>query len=696
MTLIDLANLLLLAIYILSLLIAAVTTRQFRFRARDLPLPCALASPCCALFGIACVCLGAWTSSPHRTELFVRGLVWVFLSVSLVCRPTGLSGALAMVWWALDAIMIMAYSLEEIVTGRNLGVLDVLSWAVSLLLLMCAIRVFRARHGASDGGGEESEPLLAAGGGERRSAFSEAGFFSRLTFTWMDSLLRLGYSKPLDLGDIPPLDADDEATEACRTFLGEWHRRRESSQRTSNLVLLVLAECHKKDLLLTALYTLLRTVSFAASPVMLYCFVSYSDKPEQDLVTGVALIASLVVVKLVESLSQRHWFFGSRRLGMRMRSALMAAVFEKQLRLSSEGRNRHSAGEITNYIAVDAYRLGEFPFWLHLTWSMPVQLALAIALLFWTVGAGALPGLAPVAVCGVLNVPFAKMLQRYQSKFMQAQDERQRATAEVLNSMKVVKLQSWDEQFRATVQRLRDVEVRWLAETQTKKAYGSVLYWVSPTAISAVILAGTAAFQSAPLDAGVVFTILATMRVISEPMRMLPEALSVMIQVKVSLDRIGKFLSEDEFREDAVDRTELPDSDTSLAVHKGVFSWEPSKGTATLRDINITATRGQKIAVCGHVGAGKSSLLCATLGEIPRMSGSVRCSKTFHPMFISDETDLRCHFCSSGGRVWLSRLRFADGLDPERHGARQHTLREADGRRGVREGRQVLRAGQGH
>jgi ABC-type multidrug transport system fused ATPase/permease subunit len=135
------------------------------------------------------------------------------------------------------------------------------------------------------------------------------------------------------------------------------------------------------------------------------------------------------------------------------------------------------------------------------------------------------------------------------------------------------------------------------------------------------------------LDAGVVFTILATMRVVSEPMRMLPEVLSVMIQVKVSLDRIGKFLAEDEFREDAVDRTGMPASDTSLAVHKGIFSWEPSKGTATLRDINITAMRGQKIAVCGPVGAGKSSLLCATLGEIPRMSGSVR----LHQNMLSNE-----------------------------------------------------------
>jgi len=119
-----------------------------------------------------------------------------------------------------------------------------------------------------------------------------------------------------------------------------------------------------------------------------------------------------------------------------------------------------------------------------------------------------------------------------------------------------------------------------------------------------------------------VFTILATLRVMSEPMRVLPEVMSIMIQVKISLDRIGEFLAEDEFQDDAVDRTSIA-SDTSLIVQDGFFSWEPSKAIATLKEINVRAVRGEEIAVCGPVGAGKSSLLCAMLGEIPRMSGSV-------------------------------------------------------------------------
>uniref|UniRef100_A0A0E0HAQ9 ABC transporter C family member 13 n=1 Tax=Oryza nivara TaxID=4536 RepID=A0A0E0HAQ9_ORYNI len=648
--LIDLANILLLVVYLATLVIAGcekrflVAARWGGLRLRP-PWLCLVSSPCCAVLGVACVCLGALRSSSSSASAaaavaVVRGVVWVFVAVSVVVRPTRLSSAVAMAWWAAMAAMRTAYGVEVVARGGSLPVLDVAAWGVSLVLLLCVFVVGRAgRRDDVAGGGDgetSTEPLLSArGGGERSSAFGEAGFLSRLLFTWMNPLLRLGYSKPLGLGDVPPLDADDEAAQACDTFLREWHRRRSATpggggeeKAASRLVFAVLAACYKKDLLLTALYTLLRTAAFGAMPVMLYSLVSYSyRRRERGLAAGMALIAALVVMKLMESLSQRHWFFGSRRLGMRMRSAAMAAVFEKQLRLSGEARRRNSAGEIVNYIAVDAYRLGEFPYWLHLAWSMPVQLALAVALLFWTVGAGALPGLVPVAACGVLNVPFAKLLQRYQSRFMAAQDERQRATAEALGAMKVVKLQSWEEFFRGNVQQLRDAEVRWLANAQVSKAYGSSLYWMSPTIISAVIFAGTAALRSAPLDAAVVFTILATLRVISEPMRMLPEVLSIMIQIKVSLDRIGKFLMEEEFRDDAVLPLPMPSSDMiTMAINNGVFSWEPSKAIATLKSISIAAMQGEKIAVCGPVGAGKSSLLCAMLGEIPRMSGSVAMS----------------------------------------------------------------------
>lgn len=51
----------------------------------------------------------------------------------------------------------------------------------------------------------------------------------------------------------------------------------------------------------------------------------------------------------------------------------MGAVYQKLLKLSGTGKQCHSTGEIVNYVAVDAYRLGEFPLWFHTALDSPTS-----------------------------------------------------------------------------------------------------------------------------------------------------------------------------------------------------------------------------------------------------------------------------------------------------------------------------------
>lgn len=85
---------------------------------------------------------------------------------------------------------------------------------------------------------------------------------------------------------------------------------------------------------------------------------------------GCLLMGILIVIKVVESLSNRQYYFYSRRIGMR--PSLMVAVYQRQLKLSNIGRQNYSTGEIANYIAVDLYRMREFPMWLHMWWILVV------------------------------------------------------------------------------------------------------------------------------------------------------------------------------------------------------------------------------------------------------------------------------------------------------------------------------------
>uniref|UniRef100_A0A1D1ZGM2 ABC transporter C family member 8 n=1 Tax=Anthurium amnicola TaxID=1678845 RepID=A0A1D1ZGM2_9ARAE len=631
-SIVDILNLLFLLSFCLALLV-----KSFRKQyTRDCVF--VVVSVCCTLTSFAYFGASFWTLLHTGGEAlhwswvvyFVRGLIWIALAASLHVHLTKWMKVLVSLWWVSFSVLVSALNVETLARTHTFQILDMVSWPVNLLLLFCALgiagNVFPHDAGDDDdegGGGLLSRPLLAEVG-HRKSELGRAGFLSLVTFSWINPLLRSGYQKPLNLDTVPALDWEDGALRACESFLHSWNTiQGKKYSVTSNLVVLTLAKCYTKEMILVGIYAFLRTIAVVSLPVLLYAFVQYSNSEKGDAFLGVFLVGCLLVVKLVESLSQRHWFFDARRFGMRMRSALMAAIFRKQLKLSNSGRRKHSRGEIVNYIAVDAYRLGEFPWWFHMAWSLPLQLFLGIAVLFGIVGLGVLPGLVPLILFGILNLPFAKILQKCQSRVVAAQDDRLRATSEILNSMKIIKLQAWEEKFQSVIQSLRDIEFKWLAESQIKKAYGSALYWMSPTFVSSVVFAGCAALGTAPLNASTIFTVLATLRVMAEPAKMLPEVLSVMIQTKVSLDRLDAFLQEDELDEEDVKRSHLGNSDVCVRISAGDFSWDPDAAPVTLRCVDLEMSRGQKIAVCGPVGAGKSSLLAAILGEIPKISGTV-------------------------------------------------------------------------
>ncbi|XP_043705213.1 ABC transporter C family member 8-like [Telopea speciosissima] len=586
----------------------------------------------CAVISSAYIISGAWDVLDRNEKSrnlswvvdFVRGLVWISLAVSLILQRIRWVRVLVIVWWVSFSLLGTALNVEVLVKMRTICTLDIVSWPAKLMLLVCAFIHFSQTASQNSPDQSLSEPLIEKCD-TYRTELCQASFISRLMFCWLHPLLRLGYSKPLDLDAVPDLTSEDEALLAYQIFYNAWDclRRDKSVTNTHNLVIRALAKVYMKEMVIIGVYAFLRTVAIVVLPLLLYAFLQYQAHKEEKMIDGVFLVGCLVIIKVMESLSQRHWFFNSRRSGMRMRSTLMAAVYQKQLKLSSLGRRGHTTGEIVNYIAVDAYRMGECLWWFHLGWSLAVQLFLGISVLFFTVGVGVLPGLVPLLICSFLNVPLAKFLQNCQSLFMVAQDERLRATSEVLNNIKIIKLQSWEEKFKNLIESFREKEFKWLTELQIKKAYGVVFYWMSPMFTSTVIFMGCAFWRSAPLNASTIFTIIAALRIMAEPVRMIPEALSVLIQVKVSLDRLEAFLLEDELSDEHVQRSQSQNSENRIRIHAGTFSWDPDTTVATLRRLDFEVRRGEKVAVCGPVGAGKSSLLYAILGEIPKISGTV-------------------------------------------------------------------------
>ncbi|RHN40326.1 putative xenobiotic-transporting ATPase [Medicago truncatula] len=164
--------------------------------------------------------------------------------------------------------------------------------------------------------GETSEPLLAQKVETKQTELSHATFLSKLIFSWVNSLLSLGYTKALALEDIPSLVSEDEADMAYQKFAQAWESlvRERTKNDTKSLVLWSIVRSYLKENILIAFYALIRTIAVVVSPLILYAFVNYSNRTEEDLKQGLSIVGFLVVTKVFESLSQRHWFFNSKEV----------------------------------------------------------------------------------------------------------------------------------------------------------------------------------------------------------------------------------------------------------------------------------------------------------------------------------------------------------------------------------------------
>ncbi|XP_064965482.1 ABC transporter C family member 3-like isoform X6 [Musa acuminata AAA Group] len=259
---------------------------------------------------------------------------------------------------------------------------------------------------------------------------------------------------------------------------------------------------------------------------------------------------------------------------------------------------------------------------LHLS-SVPVNVILALLILYPQTGLASLIGLAATFIVMLINVPIAKLEQNYTEKIMESKDRRMKATTEILRNMRILKLQAWEMKFLSKIMELRKNEISWL----WKIAYVSAaaIFLVSCSSIFVAVVAfGACILLRIPLGTGKVLTALATFRTLQNPIFAIPKTISMLVQTKVSLDRISSFLCLEDLQPNVVEKLPRCSSEVAIEVSNGNFMWDPSSKTPTLKDLNFQVLKGTRVAVCGTVGSGKSSLLSCILGEVTRISGTVK------------------------------------------------------------------------
>ncbi|CAK8679779.1 unnamed protein product [Clavelina lepadiformis] len=492
---------------------------------------------------------------------------------------------------------------------------------------------------------------------------SYASFLSKLFFNWFNPLILLGYKKALESNDLWKLNEIDESKNVGPTLHQYWNeelgKSRKSMQKhplhgyvneameehnivedkvalvqmksevdyTSNdghykpSLVKAFGKQFGKTLLVSCLIKLFNDLVQFLSPILLSAMIGFTLDLSLPMWHGYVFAVGMVTVAMIKAVAIQQYFHKCTVIGMQMRTALVSIIYEKALLLSNAARQESTVGEIVNLMSTDAQRLMDLMTYINIVWSGPLQIILALVFLWQVLGIAVLAGLAVMIIVIPFNGVIIKNMKKISTENMKYKDKRIKLMNEILNGIKVLKLYAWEPSFEEQVLTIRKIELNLSRRMAYLKAISSFLYTCSPFIASFTSFGLYLAIDpNNVLDSQTAFVSLSLYNILEYPLTMFPTTITSIIQAQVSIKRITKYLLSPEIDPNAVDRN--PHTDDQVTIEKGTFSWDHSSDPV-LNEISLAVKPGELVAIVGHVGSGKSSLISALLGEMDKRNGYV-------------------------------------------------------------------------
>ncbi|KAG0364270.1 ABC transporter type 1, transmembrane domain-containing protein [Gamsiella multidivaricata] len=515
------------------------------------------------------------------------------------------------------------------------------------------------------------------------SRYSKANLFSRISFQYLQPIVSSGFKTPLKPKDIAGMMPERIKTEYSHDHLNQLWQAQVTKHKARGT----------KPHLFT---TVIKSFGWQWFPVLFFRFAastltyvlpqllnellsfigSYKDPTPKPVSLGVILAFGMFFASLLNSICMAQYFLYVMNVGIEARTATIAMIYRKSLRLSSAAKQKSTAGEINNHMSVDAERWAEALPFMPMLISTPYEMAIAIWMLYQQISWSVFAGLGAIFLIAPLNGIIARVFLKQKNIKLAAMDERVRLMNELLAGMKVIKLYGWDDSFRERVGVYRRREVSSLRKIGIIFSFMSIMFQSVPLVVSLVSFAvyathGGPNFGPGDITPQRVFVSISLFGMLTRPISMMSHIIAETIALTVASTRIQKFLLAEEISESTTDHLRtLPDDPSTplIEIKDGLFAWEqegpeietekekkirekqeakkhkqlvkearkagkpaPEKEVPveknygpTLMDINIKVARGDLTAVVGRVGQGKSSLLNAIIGDMYRRQGSVK------------------------------------------------------------------------
>lgn len=440
------------------------------------------------------------------------------------------------------------------------------------------------------------------------------GLFDKVFFRQAVPAIRLAQSRPLEEMDLPELPSDGEPRDVPPALY-------EVSVESGIALLLGIAKVLRKRLAISMLLAMLYGTTILLGPVLVYVLVDFVREAaagRMDSTRGVIAGLLLCFSSGITGLLQHHYFYNCLKITQTTVACLNMRIFRQGLLLTRKSRMNRQTGDIVNLLGSDTDILSFAQFEVTELIMRCFVIIGAAAMLVSLLGVAGLIGLAALVLISPLAKHVAKNYLKLDDEIMAHRDKRVSLMSSLLSGIRIVKYFAWEKDMQREVSVIRNKEIAARRRVFNNTGASTFIYF------SGSLLVGTVSFLVAiamgrELDTPTLFASLALFGILEGTIGVLSELISITASGKVGADRIASFLRDPTFAQKLID-----DSDSSPDLELKDFSarYEDSTG-AVLSNLDLSVKAGESVAVIGPVGAGKTSLLLALLGEMPKSGGEL-------------------------------------------------------------------------
>ncbi|XDA80092.1 hypothetical protein R6Z07F_010083 [Ovis aries] len=461
----------------------------------------------------------------------------------------------------------------------------------------------------------------------KTSPLQKANFCSRLFVWWLNPLFKIGHKRKLEPDDMYSVLPEDRSQRLGEELQGRWDQEAKRAQKDAREPSLTKAivKCYWKPYVVWGMFAFLEEGTRVVQPIFWGKIISYVENYDPNdsaaLHQAYGYAAGLSACVLVWAVLHHLYFYHMQRVGMKLRVAVCHMIYRKALRLSSSAMGKTTTGQVVNLLSNDVNRFDQVTMFLHYLWVGPLQAVAVTALLWMEIGISCLAGMAVLIILLLLQSCFVKLFSSLWSKTAALTDKRIRTMSEVITGIRTIKMNAWEKSFIDRITRLRSKEISKILKSSYLRGMNLASFFtVSKIMIFVTFI--TNELLDNLVTASQVFVVVTLFEALRFSSTLyFPMAIEKVSEAVVSIQRIKNFLLLDEITQCY---PLLPsDSKTIVDVQAFTASWEKASETPSLQGLSFTVRPGELLVVVGPVGAGKSSLLSALLGELPPSQGKV-------------------------------------------------------------------------